>query len=198
MQAVPSLLRQISRSSHHVVKWSPSSARPRAFHQLSNPTRSAAQWRSPFVCLRCEAQAQYRFYSQETKKDREGFEGKVQEGGKVEEQASSTESSNAIHLGPPPESGAVAQPPLPGPEVMKKESKDETSQNNSSTEFNLPSSAESRRSQLAKKFSHIMDNVQGNIFIAGQRLNDLTGYSAIEALKRDIEQQGKFHYWRCC
>ena len=34
-----------------------------------------------------------------------------------------------------------------------------------------------------------MDNVQSNIFIAGQRLNDLTGYSGIEALKKDIERQ---------
>ena len=34
-----------------------------------------------------------------------------------------------------------------------------------------------------------MDNVQSNIFIAGQRLNDLTGYSGIETLKRDIEEQ---------
>lgn len=36
-----------------------------------------------------------------------------------------------------------------------------------------------------------MDNVQSNIFFAGQRLNDLTGYSGIEALKRDIEEQGR-------
>ncbi|KAL9637174.1 MAG: hypothetical protein Q9164_002362 [Protoblastenia rupestris] len=34
-----------------------------------------------------------------------------------------------------------------------------------------------------------MDHMQSNIFIAGQRLNDLTGYSGIEALKKDIEQQ---------
>ncbi len=36
-----------------------------------------------------------------------------------------------------------------------------------------------------------MDSLQSNIFIAGQRLNDLTGYSGIEALKKDIEQQGR-------
>ncbi|KAK4693723.1 hypothetical protein P7C71_g3727, partial [Lecanoromycetidae sp. Uapishka_2] len=35
-----------------------------------------------------------------------------------------------------------------------------------------------------------MDHLQSNIFIAGQRLNDLTGYSGIEALKKDIEEQG--------
>jgi len=39
---------------------------------------------------------------------------------------------------------------------------------------------------LTKRFSHIMDNLQGNIFIASQRINDLTGYSGIEALKQRI------------
>ena len=55
----------------------------------------------------------------------------------------------------------------------------------------LPSQQESRRSHILKRFSHVMDNLQSNVFIAGQRLNDLTGYSAIEALKKDIEEQGE-------
>lgn len=55
----------------------------------------------------------------------------------------------------------------------------------------LPSQEEHRRSHIAKGFSHLMDNMQSNIFIAGQRLNDLTGYSGIETLKKDIEDQGK-------
>lgn len=55
----------------------------------------------------------------------------------------------------------------------------------------LPSHEESRRSHLSKKFSHVMDHLQSNIFTAGQRLNDLTGYSGIEALKKEIEEQGK-------
>lgn len=55
----------------------------------------------------------------------------------------------------------------------------------------LPSLQEGRRSNVAKRFSHIMDHMQSNIFIAGQRLNDLTGYSGIEALKKDIENQGQ-------
>lgn len=54
----------------------------------------------------------------------------------------------------------------------------------------LPSYLENRRSQFAKQFSVVMDNLQSNIFVAGQRLNDLTGYSAIEALKKDIQFQG--------
>ncbi len=55
----------------------------------------------------------------------------------------------------------------------------------------LPSQEEGRRSHISKRFSHVMDHLQSNIFIAGQRLNDLTGYSGIEALKKDIEQQGR-------
>ena len=55
----------------------------------------------------------------------------------------------------------------------------------------LPSQREGRRSHVAKRFSHVMDHLQSNIFIAGQRLNDLTGYSGIEALKKDIGIQGQ-------
>ncbi|KAF4183663.1 hypothetical protein CNMCM7927_008880 [Aspergillus lentulus] len=53
----------------------------------------------------------------------------------------------------------------------------------------LPSYLEERRSQLSKQFTAMMDNLQSNVFVAGQRLNDLTGYSAIEALKKDIQLQ---------
>ena len=56
----------------------------------------------------------------------------------------------------------------------------------------LPSQQEGRRSHMSKRFSHLMDDLQSNIFIAGQRLNDLTGYSGIETLKKEIEQQGQF------
>ena len=57
----------------------------------------------------------------------------------------------------------------------------------------LPSLKERERSQLSKRFSNLMDHMQSNIFIAGQRLNALTGYSGIEALKKEIEDQGKLH-----
>lgn len=54
----------------------------------------------------------------------------------------------------------------------------------------LPSSEENRRSQWSRQFTTMMDNLQSNIFVAGQRLNDLTGYSAIETLKNHIHSQG--------
>ncbi|KAL5349154.1 sensitivity to high expression protein she9 [Pseudogymnoascus australis] len=50
----------------------------------------------------------------------------------------------------------------------------------------LPSATEGRRSHISKRLTNIMDNLQGNIFLASQHLNDLTGYSGIEALKRTI------------
>ena len=59
-----------------------------------------------------------------------------------------------------------------------------------STTTELPSQEEGRRSHISRRFTHLMDHLQSNIFIAGQRLNDLTGYSGIEALKKEIEEQG--------
>jgi sensitive to high expression protein 9 len=50
----------------------------------------------------------------------------------------------------------------------------------------LPSAEEGRRLAVTKRFSSLMDHLQGNIFIASQRINDLTGYSGIEALKARI------------
>ncbi|KAJ6144987.1 hypothetical protein N7470_008882, partial [Penicillium chermesinum] len=52
----------------------------------------------------------------------------------------------------------------------------------------LPSFLEERRSRISKQFTEMMDNLQGNVFVAGQRLNDLTGYSSIEALKNEIHE----------
>ncbi len=53
----------------------------------------------------------------------------------------------------------------------------------------LPSHAERRRSPLARRLSALLDRLQTNAFAASQRLNDLTGYSGIEALKRSIDAQ---------
>ncbi|RPA88072.1 hypothetical protein BJ508DRAFT_409977 [Ascobolus immersus RN42] len=54
---------------------------------------------------------------------------------------------------------------------------------------NLPSQLEQRRSKLSKRFSKAMDELHVAAFTAGRRLNDVTGYSEIEALKRSIEEQ---------
>ena len=74
--------------------------------------------------------------------------------------------------------------------VRKAESSDDSNMKTIARK-DLPSEEEGRRSQISRRFTHLMDHLQSNIFIAGQRLNDLTGYSGIEALKKDIEQQGQ-------
>jgi len=51
----------------------------------------------------------------------------------------------------------------------------------------LPSDFSERYSQIRKQFTHFMDNFQTHVFTASRRLNDLTGYSGIEALKKEIE-----------
>ncbi|KAG5913281.1 sensitivity to high expression protein she9, partial [Claviceps africana] len=51
----------------------------------------------------------------------------------------------------------------------------------------LPSETDGRRSKLNQTFSHVMDNVQARVLTASQTLNDITGYSAIEAIKSENE-----------
>jgi hypothetical protein len=56
----------------------------------------------------------------------------------------------------------------------------------------LPSTEEKHRLYLARRFSNVMDKAQENIVLASQRINDLTGYSGIEALKEEIARLGKY------
>ena len=78
---------------------------------------------------------------------------------------------------PRADAGAPAHRPLPTPprESMFK---------------NLPSQLERRRSEASRLFSKTLDELQTAVFSAGQKLNILTGYSDIEALKRSIETLG--------
>ncbi|KAK0620456.1 Mdm33 family-domain-containing protein, partial [Immersiella caudata] len=48
----------------------------------------------------------------------------------------------------------------------------------------LPSYLEDRRNNLSARFSTFMDDLQTRMLHATQTINDLTGYSAIEAIKR--------------
>ncbi|CAI6090896.1 unnamed protein product [Clonostachys chloroleuca] len=49
----------------------------------------------------------------------------------------------------------------------------------------LPSALEKRRSEMNQKFSEIMDNVQSRVLTASKTLNEMTGYTSIEAIKAD-------------
>lgn len=59
----------------------------------------------------------------------------------------------------------------------------------SSAASELPSETEHARSNLSKSLTTRIDKLQTSILFAGQRLNDLTGYSGIEKLKKQIEFQ---------
>lgn len=92
-----------------------------------------------------------------------------------------------INLAPP---SSLPQPPSTASsspaEAKAPEAKHEADNDAFQNPHDLPSAAEHRRSAFAKRLSHLMEDVQGNIFVASQRLNDLTGYSGIEALKARI------------
>ncbi|KAK6506411.1 sensitivity to high expression protein she9 [Arthrobotrys conoides] len=64
-----------------------------------------------------------------------------------------------------------------------------TSRNEANTQSELPSEKESKRLTIVKNLTSRLDHLQAAIFTAGQKINDLTGYSGIEALKKDIELQ---------
>ncbi|RKF57389.1 Sensitive to high expression protein 9-like protein, mitochondrial [Golovinomyces cichoracearum] len=62
----------------------------------------------------------------------------------------------------------------------------ESTVNSNDENSRLPSDEAGRRHAVTKRFSHLMDRIQGNIFTASQRINDITGYSGIEILKDRI------------
>ncbi|PVH15828.1 uncharacterized protein CXQ87_003683 [Candidozyma duobushaemuli] len=53
---------------------------------------------------------------------------------------------------------------------------------------NLPSQKEKLRSEFSKKLEIHMENLQETIFRATRALNDVTGYSGIEKLKKSVDQ----------
>ncbi|RPB18548.1 hypothetical protein L211DRAFT_843452 [Terfezia boudieri ATCC MYA-4762] len=53
----------------------------------------------------------------------------------------------------------------------------------------LPSTIESKRIEISKRISAAMNDLQGTLFVAGKRLNEVTGYAGIEQMKKAIEAQ---------
>ncbi|ELR03966.1 sensitivity to high expression protein she9 [Pseudogymnoascus destructans] len=109
---------------------------------------------------------------------------------------SGSSSSEPINLGAPPTASQQSQP-HPSPSSADSPTATDLKQGAASSSpppppgltpnsGELPSASERRRSHISKRLTNIMDNLQGNIFLASQHLNDLTGYSGIEALKRTI------------
>ena len=155
-----------------------------AFSKLPSPrVQSGLQ---PSICLRCSIQARARtqFYStippQNSPND--GTSRKpstTSEPSQDEAEARPTPSEDAQ---PPSSSQAPDEPtakepsppsdeaiPLPAPPRSPRPE--------------LPSYLEDRRNHFSAGFSTFMDNLQSRVLNATQAINDLTGYSAIEAIK---------------
>jgi sensitive to high expression protein 9 len=77
-----------------------------------------------------------------------------------------------------------AKASTPEPETKPTEPVRDSSQEPESPEkHELPSTTDSRRSIVDKKFAKLMDDVQAKLVNASQTLNDITGYTGIEAIK---------------
>ncbi|KAK6210424.1 Serine/threonine kinase [Pestalotiopsis sp. IQ-011] len=72
------------------------------------------------------------------------------------------------------------------PESTSSTDKPKTSDKDDAGNPTLPSHTESRRSDISAAFNTFMDRAQSQLFLASQRINDLTGYSGIETLKNQI------------
>jgi hypothetical protein len=93
------------------------------------------------------------------------------------------ESTETIELPPPPNSTPENPPevPLNGSYVHP------------APEEDLPSAREAQRWRLSKWFTKTMDDLMPKIAIASRTINSFTGtdYSGIEALRREIKEQGR-------
>ncbi|KAF7626568.1 putative mitochondrion biogenesis protein [Aspergillus flavus] len=190
MQSMPLLLRQSLRSTATFTRTSRPLRSPLLSAVGPKPLPAGSDPRRQFsVCVQCQFRSQFALYSSnETEKLKDGKTAE-KPADKDQPATGSSEGSSTIYLGagslePPPSAkeGNVAE------QVQQQEAKDDVKTQETESK-GLPSYLENRRSQVSKQFTTMMDNLQSNIFVAGQRLNDLTGYSSIEALKKDIHTQ---------
>ena len=195
---MPLLLRQSLRSTANFTRTSPPVRSPLLSAVGPKPLPAGPDPRRQFsVCVQCRFRSQFALYSSnETEKLKDG---KIAEqpADKDQPATGSAEGSPTIYLGagslePPPS----AQESNNTEQVQQQEAKNDVKPQGTESK-GLPSYLEDRRSQVSKQFTTMMDNLQSNIFVAGQRLNDLTGYSSIEALKKDIHTQGMKQIYPC-
>ncbi|KAI0525971.1 hypothetical protein F5B22DRAFT_262331 [Xylaria bambusicola] len=82
--------------------------------------------------------------------------------------------------------------PIDQPKIEKEQDRPSSQPPPSMQDPDLPSAQQSRRSALNQSLTSFMDRAQTTLFVASQRINDLTGYSSIETLKSqisDLEEQ---------
>ncbi|KAL2825569.1 Mdm33 family-domain-containing protein [Aspergillus cavernicola] len=184
MQPIPLLLRQSLRASLNISRTtlpvrapiSPAPA-PRVLHFPRDGRRNFSG------CLRCQFRTQPALFSNETRGSTDG---------NLEQKPSDEENPIAASEGArPAEKNAGDQDSPQAADTVHTQGQEgrEKTGPNATEKGGLPSYIENRRSQFSKQFTTMMDNMQSNVFVAGQRLNDLTGYSSIEALKMSIQGQ---------
>ncbi|PYH49619.1 putative mitochondrion biogenesis protein (She9) [Aspergillus saccharolyticus JOP 1030-1] len=206
MQSMPLLLRQSIRSSfNNLTRTSSRPVRrpllpagvPQALYRGRDTPRNFS------ICLQCQIRSQSSLYA--SNEDLEKKQDVIILGAppakdtppapspsSIPDQNPHTESDagrDTPAAVPGEDQASATAPPEAAEQEAKKDGGDADAAGSASQPGGLPSYLENRRSQFAKQFSTVMDNLQSNIFVAGQRLNDLTGYSAIEALKKDIQFQ---------
>lgn len=180
MRPLPSLLFRESLWSstvNFIAKPSPSSNQLRRFSSRP-PLPVPAQRRNwnVSICLRCQLRAYTRPYSSQGNKSGDIDEGK----GAKENPEQPDPLNNPLDL-PKNEAGEAT--------TQKGDGKLGVGEQKGGSA--LPSQQENLRSEFSKRFNNLMDNIQSNVFHAGQHLNDLTGYSAIEKLKQEVQAQGR-------
>lgn len=116
---------------------------------------------------------------------------------------SNTPSAPLTQRGPSPEAPAPSSntAPLParGSGTENDVVKDKPSKHTSKDEIKrvaadqLPSHHQAQRWDLSKRFQELMDDVLPKLAVVTQKVNTYTGtdYSGIEALKREIKEQGR-------
>ncbi|KAE8349620.1 sensitive to high expression protein 9-like protein, mitochondrial [Aspergillus coremiiformis] len=193
MQSMPLLLRQSLRSTVTFTRPSRSVRSPILSAIGPRPLPAGQDSRRQFsVCIQCQFRSQFALYSSSETGKLKDEKPAEQSPDKDQPATVSSPESSTIYLG----AGSLEPPPLEPPpsagnekaQPQQPEVKDEVNAQGAEGR-GLPSYVENRRSQLSKQFTTMMDNFQSNVFVAGQRLNDLTGYSSIETLKNEIHTQ---------
>lgn len=158
----------------------------------------------PLICLQCRFQNRVRLYSTKPDADTQnltsnGPSEEVRESSAAQttspdqhpelEPASPAQQSTAPEAASPEaeDPSATPQSTPPKSEATDPESPSSTQQS-SPDHPELPSESDSRRTALSHQFSNFMDTLQSRVLVASQTLNDLTGYSAIEAFKKQNTQ----------
>lgn len=160
---------------------------PRPFSWVARPSNQ------PWTCPRPSIAAQARCYSEgKSEIDRkvqevksridESLDARAETAGQGEQTLKDPRHETIVHT--VPEASSIVHTSRA---EDKKHSKPQES--SASPDRPLPSDSSSRYSHLRNRFTHFMDNFQTHIFTASRRLNDLTGYSGIEELKNEIEDQ---------